>query len=634
MLGMGYNVCMCGINGIALSKQNVTTSSSDMVGMVERMNTILSHRGPDYAGTWQDRTVVFGHTLLSIRDAATVSGQPYVRKGSPWVLAFNGQLYNTAAMKRELGASAANIDLDTELLYRLIEKHGWQFTQYIEGMYAIALYHIQEGVVRLYRDGAGQKGLYYRHLPNDEGIMWSSEIKALYDNDILPLTLSLDALEVATTIGYIPGGATLFQGVYKLNPGEVLTYNTRTHTITTNPLETAHTQHEAYFPSSLDEAFDMLIAEHLQSKQKVAINLSGGLDSSLLVHEMKKRQNDIHTYTTSFTDAPESLNRDAVLARRLATDYGTHHTDISIGRKEYMDALEIAYATIEEPNYNISLPVYYLTARHEGIHGDGNRVILSGDGGDEVFGGYGYYKENIVIDAKMRRLTPWGYNALKTYREGVHIDFTDPVERWLYFKRFREHYYVPSSTQAKEMAHIHGKGAVGTYLKKAAEHHVFSAKKSIYNSMLLDRVLWMGGENFIRSDKLYMSQSLELRAPLSYMPWRRYIDGLLTDKDYFDEAGNNKVFLRRHYKGKLPDYIVERADKTGWRSPIETWFNADIAETFAQLFEAAAVKGTHIRWADAAAEVRAAGRAGTWPGKHIMLYVSLACLSKKFGVSM
>ncbi|HJV32549.1 MAG TPA: hypothetical protein VJ694_00830, partial [Patescibacteria group bacterium] len=227
------------------------------------MNGLLGHRGPDYAGSFSDGRLSMGHVLLSIRDAADVSRQPYRREGSPWTLGFNGQIYNTRALKASLGKGYENVDLDTALLYALIEREGWKFIEGIHGMFAIALYNADEGIVRLYRDQSGQKLLYW--YAKDGRFIWSSELKGILAHDI-DRAPDEEAVAIAAALGYIPGDKTLFRHVRKLNVGQCVTFDLAKKTASPSYFRAPT---EKYFPEDPDAAFKMLIEEHLQSKQPV-----------------------------------------------------------------------------------------------------------------------------------------------------------------------------------------------------------------------------------------------------------------------------------------------------------------------------------------------------------------------------
>ncbi len=596
---------MCGINGF-IGKDE---------GLLAKMNGLLSHRGPDFAGTYCDGRLSLGHVLLSIRDVSDVSKQPVRKNASPWVLAFNGQLYTMRQLKAYLGPSYRDIALDTTLLYAVIERDGWKFFERIHGMYAIALYNAEEGIVRLYRDPSGQKVLYY--YAKDGRCVWSSEIKGILAHEGVDPTVDPEAVALAASLGYIPGGKTLFKYIRKLNLSECVTFDLKTKTLRA---EVFSESNGAYFPEDADDAFRLLIEEHLQSKRPVAINLSGGLDSALLVHEMSRLGHEIRTYTTFFEASADRYNTDALLARRLANEYGTKHTEVVVTKETFFENFLEAYRLIEEPNYNISLPAYLQIAKREGTTGDAHRVILSGDGGDELFSGYPHYKESRRIDRMQLLLTPWLFNALKNRHARVRYRYERMEERWLALRAFTKQFLTGPAGDAAGYV----RETVGPYLER------YGVKNdSVYRMMVHDRVLWMGGENFIRSDKLFMSQSLELRSPLAYHPFRMHWDVRLKPRDYVEGDIVNKPFLRRHYLGKLPEYIMKREDKTGWRSPIQDWYDARFKELFLDTIGSVESNSELVDW-KAVKEIIA--KRESWPGKTAHLYVSLAMLSKQYGL--
>jgi asparagine synthase (glutamine-hydrolysing) len=465
----------------------------------------------------------------------------------------------------------------------------------------------------LYRDPTGQKLLYY--YARNGKFIFSSEIKAILGHHDVPHDVNVKALSVALRLGYIPGDLTLFEHIQKLNVSEVVTYDLVEKKLTK---EYFKSDSQNYFSDDTTTTFRELIDEHLQSKQKVAVNLSGGLDSSLLVHEMSEIGHEISTYTTLF-EGVESFNTDAHLAKRLSKDYTTKHAEILVTPDTYYNNFIESYAAIEEPNYNISLPTYLQTAIREGSQGDKNRVILSGDGGDEVFGGYSSYVGNKKIDSELRWMTPFFFNLIKNKRNHTNLHYQDIPERWLFFRQFTRTYGKEPAADIKNYIHE----IADPFLKLYAEK-----RGSVYYSMLMDRVLWMAGENFIRSDKLYMSQSLELRSPLSYHPFRLHMDRKLKEQEYINEK-SNKLFLRKHYEGKLPDYITHRPDKSGWRAPIEVWYNKKFKNLYLDILSKP--RGNFIDWPKVRQLVESKN---TWPGKYSHLYLSLAILADRYNIPL
>jgi asparagine synthase (glutamine-hydrolysing) len=376
---------------------------------------------------------------------------------------------------------------------------------------------------------------------------------------------------------------------------------------------------------------EKLIAEHLQSKQKVAINLSGGLDSSLLAHEMRRVGHEINSYTTIFANSPDQYNIDAMIARRFSKDYGTNHHEIHVTKNSYFENLIDSYEYIEEPNYNISLPIYLQTAKAEGIRGDNNRVVLSGDGGDEVFGGYSYYFKGRETGQYKKFLTPFLFSIIKNYRNKTDFDFTTPEGVWLFYKFFTKQYITKEISEARNVSK-----AYITESMRDLKNLYKDKNGPVYDLMFLDRFTWLAGENFIRSDKLYMSQSLEMRCPLSYHPLRTYFDTTLSEKDYLGQK-TNKAFLRQKYNDLLPEYVVHRKDKSGWRAPIAEWYDKKFKDLFMSIIpnvpnkHVAASMPSIIDWYKVRNLVESSE---SWPGKYAHLYLSLAILKKKYTIDL
>ncbi len=601
---------MCGIFGITkngLESEHFDTSVQAM-----------KHRGPDYTGTFEDNSILVAHVLLAIRGNTTESIQPVKAEGSPWVLAFNGQLYNTTTIRTALGVSAPQSSVDTTLLYALIQKYGWSFIEHVHGMFAIALYHTEEKVIRIYRDQSGQKNLYYSLYANR--FVCASELKSICALPHIPHTIDRSSLLLATSIGYIPGNQTLVQNVFKLLPSEELTYNLNTKAVSKRIYSSKG--EDEYAGMEPDEALKTVINDHLQSKHEISINLSGGLDSSLIFHEAVRSGRQVHAFSTSFENADEGYNTDADLAKKLAHDYGQTFTPIHITKESYLANLIDAYAHIEEPNYNISVPIYYETAKREGVNGEGLRVVLSGDGGDELFGGYPHYRGAQNIEILKKRLTPLVYNLYKKFRYGSTLDYRTVSDLFLHFRAFTKSWLIQNHTTP----------LVQAYLKEITRDYIstYACKKDdVYSLMLLDRCIWLASENFIRSDKLYMSQSMEMRCPLAYTPLRTYMDAHIPSSEYISREMNKK-FLRNLYDRKLPDYITKRQTKTGWRAPVETWYDNSYKKRFLEILGEVDTSIDCIDWTALRKQIETRD---TWPGKTAHLYLSLAILIDRYKLS-
>jgi asparagine synthase (glutamine-hydrolysing) len=598
---------MCGINGIL---GNNTES-------IRKANQAISHRGPDSDGIYTDQYISMGHVLLSIRGQVSESTQPCISRRSPWVLLFNGQIYNTNEIKSRHLTPREHLgsDVDTNLLYALINKYGWDFFHYIHGMYAIALYNRTERQIRLYRDPSGQKNLYYSTKPNR--FAFSSEIKGLLATGAVNKEVDVLAVETSVCIGYIPGSRTIFRGIKKLQLSEMLIVDLESGEITSSCIKVPGNHY--YGDLKPRAAIQKTIKDHLQSRYPVAINLSGGLDSCLIYHEAHALGYDIQSYSTSFDIANPGYNEDAKLAALMAREYGMRHQEIWIDKRTYLENYEDAYAAVEEPNYNISLPIYLAVAKFEGINGDGRRVILTGDGGDEVFGGYNYYLSNARYDKMKLPFTRALFSIYKNRGKRYNYDYWSIAERWFSLKNLYKPYLKTNNFSFGPVVNE----VVDSYHKYEMLYSI-KEKDSIYKMMLLDRCIWLGNENFIRSDKLFMTQSVELRAPLAFQPLRTHFDQVMGKDDYLNKD-NNKLFLRKVYQDELPSYIMDKK-KSGWRAPVEYWYDAEMKGMFLDIL-GSVKKGRVINWQAVRNSVE---RSETYPGKHIHVYLSLAILASRF----
>ena len=588
---------MCGIYGANYTAPEV----------MHRAAEHLRPRGPDGSGVYSDGVVTLGHTLLALRDAAGRSHQPYTRPGQPWVLLYNGQIYNTKQLWHALRMAGPCPDLDTAVVYRAIETYGWAFAAHLHGMFAIALYHTRARIVRLYRDVTGQKILYYYH--HRGRFIFSSDIGGILVHDHLDRTPDAEAIALATQLGYLPGDKTLFAHIHKVQPAEVITFDCRHRRLSRQGLLSQVPT--AYYDD--ETVFTQLVAEHVPGHHPVGINLSGGLDSSLVFHELRHLGYPVQAYTTQFEGVSEGYNEDARLATRLADEYGAALCPVVVSKASYQARFVESYRRVEEPSYNISLPIYLQTAEHEGSQGDGYRVILSGDGGDELFAGYPYYYAYATMPATAPRVSP--HNGLVYH---VH----DPIERWLFFNQSAPVTYVRPQAFALP-AYI--QSIATSYLQRyRLRGHAF------HQVMVLDRVLWLASENFIRTDKIFMSQSIELRAPLAYHPFRVHFDTRLLPPQYHT-AAQNKCYLRARYADKLPPYITARARKSGWKAPIAEWYDADMQAFFLSLLPPDAAAPGLVDWP---ALKRDIARTPEWPGKYIHLYLSLAILADYYRLAI
>lgn len=600
---------MCGIAGV--SRQN-------SINIHEILQSI-SHRGPDKTTFSESTGVTFLHTLLSTRGEAADVDQPVVTDNKRWLFVFNGEIYNTRdIIDRQFFKQELHNKSDTLVLSYLINKLGLGFIDHIDGMFAIALFDRHNKKIYLFRDQSGQKNIYYRVYNND--LYFSSELSSVLKM-IKNATISVNEkmLRFSAHLGYWPGPETMISEVYRLLPGQVLEFNLFSRKASYSYLENfTHINKEIggnQFQKSLKSTFD--------TNCSVALNLSGGMDSSIILHELSKHFSKINTYTTVYADCSSEANTEAELARKLSAHYGSSHIEYEISQNNYINNLVDAYSALDEPNYNVSIPIYYSLAKFQGIHGNRERVLFSGDGGDEVFCGYPHYHKSHKIDVYAKFISYRLLSKLYQYKRKNFdaLDFRNPIDRWVFLK-FWTHSFLQNPVARADMINK---------LAHDFQHNINCTNEHNHgalSTMFMDRQFWLAGENFTRVDKIYMGQSIEVRLPFATPSFVALMDQHMQNSSNM-AAHLDKMKIRKQYTELLPSYITARMSKVGWRGPMNEWYNQKLKDLFLEILPSQ--NSDIIRWNDLRNYLM---RSNKWPGKQIHWYISTALLGKKFGLEI
>ncbi|MEM7261871.1 MAG: asparagine synthase (glutamine-hydrolyzing), partial [Planctomycetota bacterium] len=375
---------MCGIAGLI---------GIDEPGLIERMTASIVHRGPDDSGFFTARdselgTVTFGHRRLSIID---LSGghQPMTTPSGNHTIVFNGEIYNFAEIRdRLIGRGIAfETNCDTEVLLRLYETDGPEGLHQLNGMFAFAIYDRTKNEVFIARDRIGIKPLYYVEI--GKKLLFASEAKALLRHDGWDREINPHAIHDYLGLRYVPGHTSMFRQVRRLGPGESLTFKAGKATVQKwwHP-----PQHEGSYPKSEGEYLDELseIMERSVRRRLIAdvpfgAYLSGGLDSSLIVALMSKIcTTPIQTFSVGFDYEHDELSEAAATAELL----GASHHELACRAEDVALLPEVVYHSDEPMGDAINIPMYQLAKEAT----KQVTVILTGEGADEMFGGYLFHK--------------------------------------------------------------------------------------------------------------------------------------------------------------------------------------------------------------------------------------------------
>lgn len=556
---------MCGIHGFTFKDPS----------LIEKMIKSTKHRGPDGSGFYVDDKVSLGHNLLAITDTPAEGRQPFFSPDRDFVLIYNGEIYNYKELKTELESRGHRFGTqgDTEvLLYGLMEE-GIDFVEKLDGMFAFAFLDKKAEKLYFVRDRMGMKPIYY-YFKNGK-LIFSSELKGILVHNI-DRKLDLEALNIFFTLGYVPGPKTLISGINKVCPGQILTFDFKNKTLGEKWFgnENRFNEYNEFNPDYLRKIIGQSVSAHTMGLRPFGLYLSGGLDSTVILHELVNHGVDtVKTYTTRFDTDDESFNEDAEMAGRLSNDYKIEHHELLINEDDFITATEKVFETVEEPRYNPSIAAYWLLAKHASKD---IVVVLNGSGGDELFFGYPKYFESRKISDRYKKypgllMNLW-YNLSflrkKRIKFGHFLKLDQSLDRWAYLNKIN---FVLDDNLLRFPLNL-DLYDLKKYLASIKNPIISDSLEDTENSIAeLDRLFWLADEEFLRTDKITMNFGMEGRFPLLAKEIVRYANSIASDKKLAE--GRLKSLIRQAYKNHLPDYIINKK-KSGWRAPIVKWMHS------------------------------------------------------------
>jgi asparagine synthase (glutamine-hydrolysing) len=389
---------MCGITGFLDTSES--KGHEELCAIAQRMATSLRHRGPEDEGIWADPAcgIAFGHRRLSIIDLSSAGHQPMHSSCGRYVITYNGEIYNFKALRQELESSGQTFrgHSDTEVMLAGIAHWGVENAiKKFNGMFALGLWDRQEKTLYLSRDRAGEKPLYYGWA--GKTLLFSSELKALHHHPAFRAEIDRGALTIYARHNYIPAPHSIYKGIFKLTPGTLLTIRGFGADASPRPYWSAKRAaedglgqpfegSEAEAVSHLDALLNDAVSMRMEADVPLGAFLSGGIDSSLVVAIMQANSGrPVKTFTIGFES---SAFNEAESAKAVAKYLGTEHTELYVTPAEAMGVIPLLPTLYDEPFADSSqIPTFLVSqlARRKVT------VSLSGDGGDELFGGYDTY---------------------------------------------------------------------------------------------------------------------------------------------------------------------------------------------------------------------------------------------------
>jgi asparagine synthase (glutamine-hydrolysing) len=561
---------VCGICGIA------TTHGAADVEALRAMSDLLVHRGPDSAGEHVDGSVALAARRLSIIDLEH-GDQPIANEDGSCVVVQNGEIYNYPELRRELERAGHELRTrcDTEALVHLYEEHGPGFAERLRGMFAAAIWDARRRRLVLARDRYGIKPLYYRHVGGE--LRFASELRALPRGDI-----DLDALEAFLAFNSIPAPYSIFRDVRKLPAGHVLVWEDGEVTLEryARPGPAAEdelrTGDEAEIVEELRARLRDSVRAHLLSDVPVGVLLSGGVDSAVLAAlAAQETPEPVHTFTIGFAERSFDERDDA---RLVAERYGTAHHELLV-RPEPELLLRALAEAFDEPFADSSALPTYLVSQLAAEH---VKVALSGEGGDELFGGYYTYVADLTADhlAPLARAVRPLVEALPASTRKASLDYkAKRFVRAAHLPPLERHHGWKEIFSAEARAELTGRHAafdpVDVYRARYAET---ATAPELARLQDVDFGVYLVDDLLVKTDRASMAHSLEARVPfldplvtnLAFaLPTRLKVRGLA-----------KKVLLRKAAEPLLPAEVVH-GRKRGFSIPAAAWLRGEL-EPFAR----------------------------------------------------
>ncbi len=555
---------MCGICGII--------RKGDNKDIIKKMNDRIMHRGPDGEGYYIDGDVAFGHRRLSIIDLST-GDQPIYNEDNSVVTVYNGEIYNYLELRSELESLGHEFKTksDTEVLVHGYEEWHTDLPKHLRGMFAFAIHDKKRNEIFLARDNFGIKPLYYAKM--NDSFMFASEIKSFLDDPDFKKEFNEEILETYLEFSFVPTNETFFKGVYRLDAGCSLLYKNKEIKIN-KYFKLDFKEDKMSFSDAVKNISDVMedsVKRHLIADVEVGSFLSSGIDSSYIVSLARPHK----TYTVGY----ENKKYDEInYAKDLADKLGIKNESKIIKKDEYLDAIPKIMYHLDEPTSDPAAISLYFVAK---LASRDLKVVLSGEGADEFFGGYNYYREE--VDYKFYNKIPYGIRHAIGKVAGLFPEvrgFNFLVRRG---EKLENSYIGVNRNFSEKMAR--------KVLRKNYELKAIDVTKNVYNEFkdysnidkmqAIDINFWLMKDILLKADRMTMASSIEGRVP--FIDKEVFSVASKLPFDYKVTKENTKVALREAAKEVIPTDAYKKK-KLGFPVPIREWikdgeFKEDIEKT-------------------------------------------------------
>jgi len=563
----------------------------------DAMNRALLHRGPDDGGLWADHAagLVLASRRLAIVDLSPAGHQPMTSHCGRYVIAYNGEIYNFLDIRRDLEKEGQYFvgHSDTEVLLEACALWGIEpALNRMNGMFSFALWDTKEHTLTLVRDRLGVKPLYYGWSRNT--FLFGSELKAFHSFPAFTGTLDRSSLALFLRLGYVPAPYSIYKNIYKLPPGHLLTVSAPGERAPARPYWRVRNIVESGIPNrfrgDIHEATDQLelllrdsVRLRMLADVPVGAFLSGGIDSSLIAAMMQAQTTStVKTFTIGFT---ERSHNEAAFAKQIAQHIGTDHTDLCLSSRDALDIIPLLPSIYDEPFADPSQIPTFLVSQ---LARQAVTVSLSGDGSDELFGGYKEYLRGTQRWRLLRRLPPIFRSSIRQGVTGIDV---------LANGRLRQIAELLKVTTPEALHHYHVSQWrwPADLVPEASEHPTAFTDPDLHadalndteRMMYMDLVTYLPEDILTKLDRASMAVSLEARVP--FLDYRLVEFIWQLPLDFKIHRGQTKRILRSILTRYVPPRLFERP-KMGFNLPLGQWLRGPLRPWAEELLD-----GTKLR---------------------------------------
>ncbi|RJQ17686.1 MAG: asparagine synthase (glutamine-hydrolyzing) [Nitrospiraceae bacterium] len=561
---------MCGIFGILFREKSRVVKKNWVSDVIDTM----SHRGPDDQGVFTDGNIGLGHRRLNIIDLSAGPQPVFNEKGDVCVV-FNGEIYNFGAVRAELQQKGHvfRTNCDTEVIVHAYEEWGRESVSRLRGMFAFAVYDGKRKRLFLARDRLGIKPLYF--YEDADAFIFASEIKPILRTGLVSAEVNHNAVDFYMSLGYVPAPETGFKNIFKLEPGHCMSVDEKSANKSEywrlEPKDTGISFNDASI--KFKKMFSECVESHLMSDVPLGVFLSGGLDSSAVVGVMSRNtKTPVKTFSVGYKNAGEFSELE--YARKVAGIFKTEHHEFILEPGDFFGSINTFLHYSEEPVVESAAIALYQLSKVARSH---VTVLLSGEGADELFGGYPLYW-------KMKNL-----ERLHDFFRFVPAHKTIPFFNMLPEKYQKYLYWisVPFASRYKTVPcdvvpSMTGKMYTDDF-RKAADSRLAAFFEDAYRrldgmSMLqkmlyIDTKYWLPDDLLLKADKMTMATSVELRVPFLDHEFVEFAFSLPDDFKVNNVQG--KLIFKKAVEDLLPHDIIYR-QKKGFPVPMSRWFSGDL----------------------------------------------------------